>query len=308
MDLKVFEPHELPLVLRALRDIALANDEFTEAEADFIEGVAKLHELQVVARELLPLDLTELARVLVDPQRRKRAVQLAMIVSLVEGEADPRGSRAVRRLAAALEVPESGLAVLHQLTHGRAMFARFDFLRRMRHFVARSTGRGMLSLAVPALLGLQEDPQVAARYWQLGKLPPGTLGRELYDHYREHGFAFPGEKHGIPEEMLFHDVGHVFSGYDVDPQGEIQQAAFQAGFVRNDGFLFLLFGVLQFHLGLRLTPIAKAEHGYFDVSKVLRAVERGAACKVDFSDHFDFFAYAAQPLARLRTEFGIPPL
>ncbi len=224
------------------------------------------------------------------------------------GEPDARGSDAVRRLADELEVPEAGLSVPSSVAHGRSMLARFDVLRRMRHFVERSTGRGMFSLAVPALLGLNEDPTIAARYRALAKLPAGSLGRCLYDHYREHGFALPGEKHGVPEQMLFHDIGHVFAGYDVDPQGEIQQAALQAGFVRSDGFLFLLFGILQFHLGVRITPIAKSEQGYFDVTKVLRAVERGAACQVDFSDGFDFFAYAERPLADLRRSFGIPPL
>lgn len=308
MDVKVFESHELLPVLRALRDVALANGELSPAEADFIEGVARLHGRSVVARDLLSIEAHEVARAVVDPQRRKRVVQLAIVTSLIESDADPRGSDAVRYLADALEVPEAGLSVLSSVTHGRAMQARFDVLRRMRHFVERSTGRGMFSLAVPALLGLNEDAEVAARYWALGKLPGGSLGKALYDHYREHGFALPGEKHGVPEQMLFHDIGHVFSGYGVDPQGEIQQAAFQAGFVRTDGFLFLLFGILQFHLGLRITPIAKSEHGYFDVDKVLRAVARGAACRVDFSDGFDFFAHAAQPLAELRLRFGIPPL
>jgi hypothetical protein len=307
MDVKVFESQELLPVLRALRDVALANREFSPAEAGFIEGVAQLHGQSVDARELLPIPLPELARIVDDPQRRKRAVQLAIVTSLIEGEADARGSEAVRRLADALEVPEAGLSVLSSVAHGRSMLARFDVLRRMRHFVERSTGRGMFSLAVPALLGLNEDRQVAARYWALGKLPAGSLGRAVYDHYREHGFALPGEKHGVPEQMLFHDVGHVFSGYGVDPEGEIQQAAFQAGFVRTDGFLFLLFGILQFHLGVRITPIAKSERGYFDVAKVLRAVERGAACTVDFSDEFDFFAHAQQPLTELRLRFGIPP-
>jgi hypothetical protein len=308
MDVKFFEPHELLPVLRALRDVAIANDAFSKAEADFIEGVGRLHGQRVLPNELLPIPLPELARVLVDPQRRKRAVQLAIITSLIEGEADARGSHAVRLMAEALDVPEAGLSVLNSVAHGRALFARFDVLRRMRHFVERSTGRGMFSLAVPALLGMNENETVAARYWALGKLSPGSLGRALYDHYREHGFALPGEKHGVPEAMLFHDIGHVFSGYGVDPEGEIQQAAFQAGFVRSDGFLFLLFGILQFHVGLRITPIAKAEHGYFDVNKVLRAVERGAACRVDFSDGFDFFAHAERPLEELRARFGIPPL
>jgi hypothetical protein len=118
----------------------------------------------------------------------------------------------------------------------------------------------------------------------------------------------PEKKGGLPELMLFHDVGHVVSGYGVDPQGEIQQAAFQAGFARDDGVVFLLFGILQFHIGLRITPVAKGEHGYFDVPSVLQALSRGAACRVDFSDGFDFFRCAPEPLKALRVRWGVPAL
>jgi hypothetical protein len=72
--------------------------------------------------------------------------------------------------------------------------------------------------------------------------------------------------------------------------------------------VFLLFGILQFHIGLRITPIARSEQGYFDVPKVLRALARGAACKVHLSDHFDFFAHAREPVAVLRERWGVPPL
>lgn len=89
---------------------------------------------------------------------------------------------------------------------------------------------------------------------------------------------------------MFHDLGHLLSGYGTAPEGEIQQAAFQAGFSRHDGFPFLLFGIVQFHLGLRLTPIAQAERGFFDVQRVLRAVERGAACNQDIAE-LDLFAH-----------------
>jgi hypothetical protein len=118
----------------------------------------------------------------------------------------------------------------------------------------------------------------------------------------------PGEKHGINEDFLFHDAGHVLSGYGVDAEGEIQQAAFQAGFVRNDGFLFLLFGILQFHIGIRLTPIAESAEGLFDVDRILRAVSRGAACKLDLSDHFAIWKWKDMPLQTMRAELGIPPL
>lgn len=308
MEIQVFDDRELPLVLGALREVALANDRFTEPEAELIEGLALLHGRRVSADDLPRISLDELSRGVTDPHRRKRAVQLAIIMSLVEGQPQEAGSQAVRRMAGALDVPEEGLRVLDRVAHERAMLARIDMVRRVQRFVRHNGGPSFLQVALPSLLGLGQDPRLAARYHALADLPEMTLGRSLYEHYRTHRFALPGEKGGLPELMLFHDVGHVVSGYGVDPQGEIQQAAFQAGYARNDGFVFLFFGVLQFHLGLRITPVAKGERGYFDVPKVITAVARGAACKVDFSDHFDFFRHAPEPLDELRVRWGVPGL
>lgn len=308
MDIAIFEPRELPLVLGALRDVALANDTFSEGEAQLLEGLAQLHGQALRAADLPQVSLESLASVVTDPHRRKRVVQLAIITSLVEGQPDEAGSRAVAELARALDVDDQGLRVLDRVAHDRAMLARFDMVRRVQRFVNHNGGPSFLRVALPTLLGLGQDEQLAARFHALADLPAGTLGRGLYDHYRGHDFALPGEKGGLPEVMLFHDVGHVVSGYGVDPQGEIQQAAFQAGFARNDGFVFLLFGILQFHIGLRVTPIAQGEHGFFDVPRVLQALSRGAACKIDFSDHFDFFRYAPEPLDTLRARWSVPAL
>jgi hypothetical protein len=308
MELTVFQPHELPLVLRALRQVALANEILTPAEAELIEGIALLHGCSVVASELQPVEYEQVASVVTDPHRRKRAVQLAIIMTLVEGDPDDRGVAAVKSLATALAVPERGLSVLSKVAHGHLLLARIDVVRRMRGFLERSGAPGMFEVAAKTLLGLNENAQVAQRYLALGDLPAGSLGRAVFDHYRAHGFALPGEPHGTPEAMMFHDVGHVLSGYGVDPQGEIQQAAFQAGFVRTDGFLFLLFGILQFHVGVKITPVADAERGYFDVPKVLRAFQRGSACALDVSDHFDLFTYAHEPLDALRERWGVAPL
>ena len=122
-------------------------------------------------------------------------------------------------------------------------------------------------------------------------------GTDIY--YETHGSGFP---------LIFHDLGHVLSGYSTDPQGEIQQAAFQAGFARRDGFTFLLFGILQFHLALRITPVAKGYRGLFDVPAVLTALHRGAACKVDLTEDYDLFANKDRSLETVRAELGIPPL
>lgn len=305
MDIAIFTPQELPLVLGALRDVALANDVFSPSEAALIEGLAQLHGQTIKADELRHVTLDQLSRAIVEPHHRKRVVQLAIIMSLVEGKPGEFGSRAVRDLARALGVSDRGVQVLDEVAHSRALLARFDMVRRVQRFAHHVGAPSFIKIAVPTLLGFGQDEALAARYHALAHYPEGSLGRGLYHHFRDNDFAIPGEKGGLPELMLFHDIGHVVSGYGVDPHGEIQQAAFQAGFARTDGFVFLLFGILQFHLGLRITPVAKGQHGHFDVPDVLRALARGAACTVDFSDHFELFAHAERPLAELRRHWGV---
>lgn len=307
MDVKVFTPAELIAVSRALRHVALANDRFTDAERALVEGLARIHGLSLDADTLQPISLQELARILVDPHRRKRAVQLAIVMALVEGSPQPDTEETVRELATALELDEAGLDVLYEVTQGHALAARVDMFRRVSRFIRNTKGfPGILKFALPMLGFGQGDLENAARYRALGACAPGTLGRAVHDHFVDNQFKFPGEKGGIP--LVFHDLGHVLSGYPTDPQGEIQQAAFQAGFARRDGFSFLLFGILQFHVGMRITPVAQGYHGLFDVPLVLAALERGACCAIDLSDGYDVFANQHRPLDDVRAELGIPPL
>jgi hypothetical protein len=246
------------------------------------------------------------AAVVVAPHRRKRAVQLAMVTSLVEGVPTAETTEAVREFARALGIDEAGLEVLYELTYGQAFSARFDMIRRASRFIRNAEGfPGIFKMVLP-MFGLGGDPELAARYRTLESCPPGSIGRALYDHFVDNGFKFPGEPGGI--YMIFHDLGHVLSGYATDPEGEIQQAAFQAGFARKDGFTFLLFGILQFHIGMRITPVAKGYKGLFDVPRVLAALQRGATCKVDVSQGYDLFANKNRPLEDIRRELGIPPL
>lgn len=307
MDVKVFTPEELIAVSRALRHVALANDRFTDAERALVEGVARIHGVSLDAGALDPISLGELSRSVVDPHRRKRAVQLAIVMALVEGPPSDDTEATVRELATALGLDEAGLDVLYELTQGRAFAARVDMVRRVGRFIRNTKGfPGIMKFALPLLGFGQGDLANAARYRALGTCAPGSLGRAVYDHFVDNDFKFPGEVGGIP--LVFHDLGHVLSGYPTDPQGEIQQAAFQAGFARRDGFSFLLFGILQFHVGMRITPVAKGYHGLFDVPLVLAALERGACCKVDLSDGYDVFANKDRPLEEVRAELGIPPL
>jgi tellurite resistance protein len=311
MDLIVLSEKETPCVLRALRDVVASNGRITPAERRFIEVVAELHGTRVDVDSLPSIAPGEVAEIVTDPHRRRRVVQLAAIAAMVEGDVTAAEAAAVKRLAAALGVEEASLKVLDDIAADHRFLTRFDMMRRiMGKFGAKAYDEeglaGIRKMLRPFTGG--EDMEVAWKYKQLGLLPEGTLGREFWEHCTKNRFGVPGEKTGIPERMVFHDFGHVLAGYDTRPEGEIQQGAFQGGFVREDGFAFLMFAVIQFHLGLKVTPVSDGYTGLFDVPKVLRAAQRGAACKVDLSDRWDAFAVADAPVEQLRAEYGIPSL
>jgi hypothetical protein len=311
MDLVVLSEKEVPYALRALRNVVASNGTITAAERRFIEVVAELHGSQVDVGTLSAIVPGEVAEAITEEHARKRVVQLAAIAAMVEGDVTPAEAAAVRELAQALGVEEASLKVLDDIATDHQLLTRFDMMRRIMGKVGTQAYRqegfaGIRKMLAP-FTGSQ-DPEVAWKYKKLGLLPEGTLGREFWEHCTKNSFAVPGEKGGIPERMVFHDFGHVLAGYDTRPESEIQQGAFQGGFVREDGFAFLMFAVIQFHLGVKVTPVTDGQTGLFDVPKVLRAAQRGAACKVDLSDRWDPFAVADVPVDKLRAEYGIPAL
>lgn len=307
MDIKIFPPNELVLVLRAMRDVAIANDQFTDGERALLQGIARIHEMEIDVDALLPIPFDDVAAVVTDPHRRKRAVQLAIVTALVEGKPSVETDKAVAELAKALDIDESGVDVIRKVASDHWMLARVDMFRRFTKFIRSAKNfPGVLRMALPMIGIGGVNEAMAAPYKELQHCAPGTLGRAVHDFFSSNGFKFPGEPGGIP--LVFHDIGHVLAGYSTDPQGEIQQAAFQAGFARKDGFTFLLFGILQFHLGMRITPVAKGYEGLFDVKKVVEALRRGAACTVDFTEDYELFADKDVPLEDVRARLGIPPL
>jgi hypothetical protein len=309
MDLAIFTHDELSTAVRALKWVALAEGATGPAERQLFSVLAELHGASVNIDALEPIDPAQVARAIADPHHRKRLVQLALVTALTSSEVTPAKEARVAALAAALDIPERGLKVLHDLAQGSLLLTRFDVSRRLlpRFVGAAYVDEGLTGvhkLVAPLLKG-GEDSEVAFRYKRLGLLPEGTLGRAFWEHCTARGFAFPGERGGIPERMVFHDFGHVLAGYDTDPQGEIQQGAFQAGFMRQDGFIFLLFVIVHFHHGVQITPAAEPQRGLFNVPKVMRAVARGAACKVDLSDHWTPWEVVELPLEEVRARYGI---
>lgn len=312
MDIAVFSAKELPLVLRSLITVAANPKALTPREQQFLDIIAALHQGSPdgAAAAVTPDQMTQ---ALPDQHHRRRLMQMALVMAMVEGHTTPQQQQSLKLLSKTLAVHESGLQVLQAAVSGHQRWAQFQMMRRM-----------MSQILVPALheegiVGVNKiaaslffkggaDPAIAQKYYQLERLPQGSLGHTFWQHYTQNGFPFPGEAGGIPERLVFHDLGHILSGYDTTPQAEIQQGAFQAGFIRKDGFAFLLFVILHFHWNIKITPLAEPAWGLFNVPLVIHALQRGAACSVDLSDHWNFWQVMNLPLDVVRDRYHIPPL
>lgn len=111
-----------------------------------------------------------------------------------------------------------------------------------------------------------ENPAMAARYRALESFPEGSLGRGYFDFVTRNHFSFPGEKGAGPEPIVFHDCLHVLAEYDTSSIEETQIAAFQAGTMQKGAIYDLLFPLAQFHLGVAITLVTKAETDVIDPS------------------------------------------
>jgi tellurite resistance protein len=308
-------PEVVPFGLRALKMVANADGEFSERERDLLSTAQRVFGTDVDVDALAPIEPEELARHLPDPGLRRQIIRGMVVLSLVDGEASPAEAAIVGRFAAALGVESPDLENLRELADKRLLIARFDIGRRFwarekAVEYARERGLGWVVRTLAALARVREDAAVASRYRALAKAPTGSLGRGYADFIERNGYSYPGEKGSPPEFMSLHDLTHVLTGYDTDPEGELQILAFHAGCRREekDPFAFLMFGIVEFHLGLTLSPIVVGARGKLDPAKMFAALERGAACRIDPTDGWDPWPVMDEPLAKLRELYGIRPL
>jgi tellurite resistance protein len=315
MELYRPSPELVPFGLRAMKMVACADGTFSDAERSLLATAQSVFGTDLDVDALAPLEPEELARRLVDPAARRQIVRGMVVLSLMDGEASQAEAALVERFARALEVKSDDLGALRKLADNSLLRARFDIARRFWARdkgleLAKEKGLGWVARSLAAMAGLREDAAIAARYRALEGAPVGSLGRGYVDFIRGNGFSFPGQKGSPPELIALHDLTHVLSGYSTDPEGELQVLAFHAGCRREekDPFSFLMFGIAEFHLGLAMSPVATGSKGKLDPVLVFRALERGAACRIDPTDGWDPWPRMNEPLAALRAEYGIGPL
>ena len=110
------------------------------------------------------------------------------------------------------------------------------------------------------------------------------------------------------EWQVVHDMGHLLGEHDTNPTGEIEQAAFEAGYMRRDPFFLIFSTTMIFHLGF---PVLGDDYvgtakGAFDPGRATRAYERGLGCNTDLTE-WDYWQHVDKPIADVRRELNILP-
>jgi hypothetical protein len=312
-------PEQALAGLRAMRMLGQARGTFGAATRNLLDAAQK-HILRsdYDLDDLAPITPEELKAAFDNPAVARQFAQGMTVVSLAEGPPTEAQGRLMTRFANALGVDEPAVKVLRELAEHHMVLFRLDFMRRSHLADAAKISimeKGFIATAkaIASFRGMREDPEMAARYEALGKLPADTLGYAFYRHCRDHGFAFPGQKLGFPEAGIYHDFTHVLSGYGTDPAGEIQVGGFTGGYKKHNPIFVILFVMLTFSAGINMTPLDQPiMHGIFATDglaeKFLTAVERGSRVPIDLSDRWDHWAWVDKPLEQVRTELKIEPL
>lgn len=310
-------PIEALLCHRAVRAAVLRNGIVPPAARALMLAAqqAVLH-IDTDIDSLPEISPAELAAGIETPGLADQLVQAMLVGILADGEPEPENHARIEAFAAALAVDVPALRTIRLLCEHQTVLFRLNFLRRspLKDIFAdqylHRGGIAGLARGVLGASGLHEDKSLAQRYIALGALPPGTLGHTYFHHCRDHGFPLPGERRGFPEGGVYHDLSHVLAGYDTSPEGEIQVAAFIAGYKKVNPFYVLLVPVFLFGAGVNVTPAPQphitgilAEPGLAE--RFIAAVERGSQVNTDLSDGWNFWPLMEVPLAEVRRRLNI---
>lgn len=304
-------PSQAIAALGAMRAVADASPGLHPDERSMLVVTARALGVERDPLSIEPITPQHLADAIGDPRDRVRVVQCLLLMSLMDGSADREEIALIQRYAAALEVHEERVESLRQLAEGRLTrlwlglawrsYGHEEFIKALRD----EGPRGVWKMVGP-IVGAATNHALARRFIAYGELDEGTLGRAYFEFIQRHKFPFPGEPGGVPERGVWHDLTHVLSGYDTDPEGEVSVVSFIAGYRKEDPFFWLFTIALQFHLGLRVSPYSPGGvTGMFQPEIVQRAWERGRRVKVDLSDDWDFSVHMHRPIALVREELGI---
>lgn len=304
---------QVAAALAAMRGVVAPVGAWPEGARRLADAVVWKAGVDLDPAAIAPASWAETAVAVPDPSLRTQLVRLAIVASMLDGPPGLVVAGRIAALAAALGVEGPELVDLRLLAEGRLLRLRRHLMPRAWVFPIfgqhiRTHGWWSLLRMLAVTLRLAVDRKIHRRFLALDELPAGSLGRALLAFWRNAGFSLPGERGSTPYLVYYHDISHVLAGYGTDPASEVQAGSFQGGYQRRDGFMLVFFVLCQFQLGIRMTPIARAEVGKFDPFRALDAACRGAGMSRDLTDGtWDPWAHMAEDVDALRSRYHVAP-
>ena len=258
---------------------------------------------------LAPLEPDAAASLIVDPEARRRLIELLVTLELCRHPQTESQIRRVESYAAAFEIDGQALEIVRRWIDAGAERATEDY---DRFYAGDLPQLSEPDLRADYLVLTEPDPELARRLERLHDLPSDTLGYWYIEFYRRNHLVLPGADTTLPAHYVSHDMNHVITGYEPTGPGEIALGAFTLAMNDNDA------SWLQFMTNLLIHEAGMLKHGAIlpkpeslerpGATELLgEALARGAQCTSDFSQ-IDHLSMATWPLESVRTHFNVVPL
>jgi hypothetical protein len=253
---------------------------------------------------------------------RIRQVQTMLLAAFVLQPVSEEMVERIRTYARELNVDEHMIDIAHEIAHGGRSLAMTDFTRGGYHSHAEHSIEDTLHVhrhLVDEWDAVEDDPELASLWSDLGHLPSGSLGRLLWEFYRARGFSFPGTPGSAPPLLAQHDFVHVIADYGSTVESEIEVFGLIARADDDTHSFALLAGVLcLFETGVmpRATIFEANPHHLSNdlehmTTRLADAMRRGATVGAHFGGRdllsVDWFAHVHRPIEEVRELIGVPP-
>ncbi len=289
------------------RGAATKDDQVALASADqYIFG----HDAPFAFEAIAPVAPAALASALAEGDLRHDALKFLTVMAFIDGTLDKAKIESVLRYAATLGIAEHYLDEIKEAAEGRLQEVLADMTRcNMESITGRPWGGSDVNKWLLPYGGAAADPALAQRFERLSRLAPTTFGHSFWAHFKQSGYAFPGEPTALNAAFAVpHDSVHVLTGYDTQPRGELLASTFTAAMHPKYPMAgHVLPVIFTWHLKVRINEVARDASGALDPREFWRAWAAGAAATVDtFAPNWDFWSHVEVPLSMLRDRCSIP--
>jgi hypothetical protein len=307
---------EAAAILRAMTTVASCGGTLDLTDTDRATLVAAGHYCFALDD---PIDFTvlagitpnELASALAKADLRDDAACFLGVMPFVDGVVDKDKVALAESYAEALGIDDDFLVDMREAALGHLRWVGMDMVRHnMLSITHKMWGEEEVMPWLLPYKGEAQDPGLAARFHDLEKLPPGSLGHEFWHHYTRHGFAFPGEENALNAIFAVpHDTTHLLSDYSTSYAGEILVSTFTAGMHPVEPMSgHILPVIFSWHLGIQLLEAPGSHKGALDPVHFWEAWTRGKGMQVDvFAPEWDFWANIHRSVDDLKAGYGVPP-